>query len=436
MALTNHQQVKFEESLAIVERSKRLLIKGSAGVGKTFLVDTIVEVLSGRGNIYCTAPTNKAVAVLRGKVKEYTDLSFLTTHAALKLKRVIDYKSGDISFKPSYDNKYPPLQHVKILIVDEASMLNSDLLDSIEVHASKNNTLVIFIGDDKQLNPVNEEVSPVFTRDYPVVELTEIVRQGAGNPIITLSRSLGDINSKVESRTDIGGYIYTYDEDKIIETLARVNGTDELKYLAYTNAEVDRVNKLVRQRIYGTPSKIEENETLIFNSPYKETYFTNQELLVEKIRVVSTRTKFLVNKDGVSNVEGSANPMFKYMEMKYYSINPTYIPENEFSAGGWVDNILVIHEDSEREYKEIIKEMAARAKVRDITWVDYYEFIEQFADVTYNHAITVHKSQGSTYKQVIVNLRNLKVNRNTQEFLRLLYTAITRASDLLIIYKA
>lgn len=43
--------------------------------------------------------------------------------------------------------------------------------------------------------------------------------------------------------------------------------------------------------------------------------------------------------------------------------------------------------------------------------------------------------QGSTYKQVIVNIRNLNINRNSKELLRLLYTAITRASELLILYK-
>jgi hypothetical protein len=49
---------------------------------------------------------------------------------------------------------------------------------------------IIFIGDNKQLNPVGEQVSPVFVQGYPKVELTEIIRQGEGNPIIELSRDL------------------------------------------------------------------------------------------------------------------------------------------------------------------------------------------------------------------------------------------------------
>lgn len=43
--------------------------------------------------------------------------------------------------------------------------------------------------------------------------------------------------------------------------------------------------------------------------------------------------------------------------------------------------------------------------------------------------------QGSTYKQVIVNIKNLSINQNFKEYKRLLYTAVTRASELLILYK-
>lgn len=435
MALTSHQAEKLNESLNILRIGNRLRIIGSAGVGKTYMVDTLIEILSSglKGDIYCSAPTNKAVSVLQGKVKAYPRLQFITTHAALKLKRNIDFKTGDISFKPSFDSKYPPLKGVALFIIDEASMINEELLSYIEEHATKNNTKVIFIGDNKQLNPVNEEESPVFMKDYPEVELTEIVRQGAGNPIIDLSRNLPLIRSKEPQRTDIGGYIYTYDEDKIIETLAHVNGTDDLKYLAYTNAEVDKINKKVRERIYGQPKKIEERETLVFNAPYKENYFTNQELLVNSVRVIEKQFGYLSNKDGFVNSEH--NPMYGTITFKCYSINPVYIEESEFSHGGWKDDIIVIHEESEKDYNDLVKVLKQKAKIAEIGWRDFYEFVEQFADLTYNHAITVHKSQGSTYKQAIVNIKNININQNEKEKRRLLYTAVTRASELLILYK-
>ena len=270
-------------------------------------------------------------------------------------------------------------------------------------------------------------------RDYPEVELTEIVRQKGGNPIIELSRNLKNINDKEASVNEVGGFIYTYDDERVIETLARVNGTDELKYLAYTNDEVDKINKKVRERIYGTPNKIEEKETLVFNAPYKDDYFTNQELLVKSTRVMEKTFQFLSNKDGVEHSE--TNPMYQHITLKCYSINPIYVEENAFSNAGWVDTIIVVHEDSEKDFEALVKLLKNKAKIAEIGWKDYFEFIEQFADLKYNHATTIHKSQGSTYQQVIVNIRNLRICRNQKESLRLLYTAVTRASELLILYK-
>ena len=435
MALTQHQQEKLNQSLSFLEEGNRLLIRGSAGVGKTFMVNELIKALResyirGEQKIYCSAPTNKAVAVLKGKVDAHKSVDFITTHAALKLKRNIDYKTGEISFKPAFDPKYPPLKGVRIFIIDESSMVNIELLNYIEEHALKNNCRVVFIGDDKQLNPVNEEDSPVFLKGYPEVELTEVVRQKGGNPIIDLSRDLQMIKSGEGVRNDVGGYIYTYDKDRVIETLAKVNGTDDLKYLAYTNVEVDNINKLVRQRIYGTPAKIEVGETLVFNAPLGELYFTNEEILVEKVRICEKPFKFMVRRNPGSNDD------YEEIVLKYYSINyKTIQADGIFNLkDSVIDTIVVIHEDSEKDYNTVCGLLKNRAKLADIPWTEYYSFIEQFADLKYNHAITVHKSQGSTYKQAIVNIKNININQNEKEKKRLLYTAITRASDLLILY--
>lgn len=143
--LTEHQTQALTKSLDILQESNRLLIKGSAGVGKTFLVNELVKRLP-KGVIYCSAPTNKAVAVLKGKVDKSPDVTFITTHSALKLKRVIDFKTGLVSFKPSYDSKYPPLKDVKYFIIDESSMLNEELLKHAESNARMQGCKIIFIG--------------------------------------------------------------------------------------------------------------------------------------------------------------------------------------------------------------------------------------------------------------------------------------------------
>ena len=391
--LTEHQKEKLNQSLSILSTQDRLLIKGSAGVGKTFMVNELLKALqpSISGLMYCSAPTNKAVSVLKGKISlQEKRLIFITTHAALKLQREIDNKTGEIHFKPNLNSKYMPLMGVKLFIIDEASMISKELLGYIEEHAKRQGAKVVFLGDNKQLNPVNEEDSPVFLAEYPEVELTEIVRQKGGNPIIDLSNNLTQISNKTGNRSDVGGYVYTYDTDKILQTLAQVNGSDELKYIAYTNAEVDKMNKLVRQRIYGeNPNKIEIGETMIFDAPYKD-YYTNEELLVEECIV--KEKEFLVPH---SMLEDKIEDKFLKINFKYYSINPTLsvgYDENGNVRETLADNIIVIHEDSEKDFKDCLKVLKDRIKISECKWTDYYQFYEQFAQLKYNHAITVHKS--------------------------------------------
>lgn len=432
MSLTAHQSHRLDDSLTILKTGKRLLIKGSAGVGKTYLVNELIGRLSAQARnkkIFCSAPTNKAVAVLKGKVDERDNLEFTTVHSALKIKRQVNFKTGAITYKPYFSEKYPPLKGVALFIIDESSMLSTELLEYVETHAIKNNCTVIFIGDAKQLNPVGEEVSPVFVKNYPEVELTEIIRQGAGNPIIDLSRNLDVIAERLDKRLDDNGYLFSNSLPQVIETLAAVNGTDELKYLAWTNKEVDMINKLVRKRIYGeNPKKVELGETLVFDEPYKEEFYTNQEIKVETLAEKEKEFFYPAGRaKGVFDSITTYNPI----KLKYYSVNIKKSQE----TGEMVDNVIVIHEDAQADFDKLLANLRSMCKARVIPWVDYYKFKEGFASMKYNHAITVHKSQGSTYGQTIVNIKNLGLNKNKPERARLLYTAVTRASKLLILYK-
>lgn len=432
MALTNHQEEILVKGLNILSEEDRLVIKGSAGCGKTFMVNELVKRFPTYGKIYCTAPTNKAVKVLRGKVDEIKGLEFLTTHQALKIKMFTDFKTGEAVFKPSFDRNKPPLRNISLLIVDEASMLNTVLLGYIEEYATRFNVKVIFIGDEKQINPVGEDNSPVFHKDYPEVELTEIVRQGKDNPVIDLSRNLEIIGSgnekiNIDSEERKHGYMYSNDERQVIETLAHFNGTDDLKFLCWTNKVADKINQKVRERIYGNPAKLEIGESMIFNTPYKETYIISDEIVINTLAIREKEFQFVIDKNGKVNPDFGEDPYYGKVKLKYYSINP----QDEFD-----DSLIVVHEHSEVKFKSTIGLLRAKARIQDVDWVDVNKFINTFADLKYNHAMTVHKSQGSTFKQTIVDIGNVKLNRNKIELERLLYTAVTRTSELLVLYNA
>lgn len=417
--LTKQQSMAVDTALSLLSTNSTILIQGRAGTGKTFMLKSLIEKLETK-KIICSAPTHKAVEILREKIGMSLSVEFMTTHSALKLKRVIK-RDGSVDFKPSYAQKYPPLDNIRYFIIDEASMLNTDLLDVAENHCKMQGCKLILIGDYNQINPVGEMESPAFNRNYPVITLTEIIRQGKDNPIIDLSMDLESIKSFKDNNFEDGrGYLYSSNRDKVIRSLIATNGSDELKYISYTNSDVDYINNAVRDGIYeGNPHRVEVGETIILSAPYKEVYFNNEEI---KIRSIIIET-------GKYHVPcGPSRQDYKWVEVKYYSIVPERIRGEK--------EIMILHEDSDSIFKSAsdkIKELCISGL---IPWKEFYGFYESFANFKYNHAITVHKSQGSTYKKTIVNVGNIKFCKNEYEMQRLLYTAITRSKDLLILYNA
>lgn len=418
--LTPHQQEKFNEVMHFVNnRERRILLKGSAGVGKTWLVHTIVQKLATitkAKRIMCSAPTHKALSVIRTKVI-VDEVKFTTIHSALHYRSITDKKTGERVFKSCPNANWPPLNNIDYWIIDEASMIDSDMVKSIEEYAKAQKTTVIFVGDGKQINPVGEDDSPVFHQEYPEVELTEIIRQGAGNPIITLSRNLPDIWEKKPNLLsgpegeDIG-YLYTQNLAKIIEELAKVNGTDEFKYLAWTNKEVDKINALVRFRLYGDyPAKIELEETIVFDAPYKS-YNTNEPVKVEELYKYTETMKVIL-------ADSHKEKVTEEVKFVVYCVNKS---------------ILILDDSSIPTFKRYAAIMNKNCKQNLLIFEERNKFLSTFASFKYNHALTVHKSQGSTYKTTVLNVRDISFNQNEKEKQRLFYTGITRASDLLILY--
>jgi len=439
MQLTEHQQIAHDLVIKLLkEGKKRIIIKGSAGTGKTSMVVEILKTIKkdktivtgyNNGHMYVTAPTNKALSVLQKKID--IEVDFKTIHSACRLALYIDRKTGGATFvrqKFFGKRKGDEFDFCKIAIVDEVSMLNSDFLgrwgvDDLGRKIYKQGYLddfkfpIIYLGDPCQLSPVGESISPIWIKDYPVVELTEIIRQGKGNPIIELSRDLDLIYFKSPKLIERKGYIYSDNRQEIISDLAEVNGTDALKYLAYTNKEVDAINTAVRVKRYGQEVKrIEKDETIVFNTPMGS-YYTNKEVKVEKVEIV---IDYVFIPTYETRYDQSYQPLgnLDKIKMKYYRIN------NSFN---------VVHEDSIFIYNSIYNTLKENNKKYNWDGRGYHYFSGLFADITYNHALSIHKSQGSTYKEAIINIENTNYCRDTEEKQRLLYTAITRSSDLIIL---
>jgi superfamily I DNA/RNA helicase len=128
------------------------------------------------------------------------------------------------------------------------------------------------------------------------------------------------------------------------------------------------------------------------------------------------------------------NPMkINVVVLKTYIVNGKQVDEWGDGKLQW-KGVFIIHEDAEKQLNAVLTLLKYSCLNKKIKWTYKNAFEDRFAKVKYNHAITVHKSQGSTYKQAILNVGNINRNPSQKEKTRLFYTGITRASDLLILY--
>jgi exodeoxyribonuclease-5 len=191
------------------------------------------------------------------------------------------------------------------------------------------------------------------------------------------------------------------------------------------------MNNIVRRIIFGedeSKTKILVGEKLIANTPIiiqgnLILFNTNDEFSVESTKV---KEKNMMLK--------TFSPAFE-VKLKFYDAVDTYLnDEDEIEK----TSIEILHEDSQIEFGKIanlLKLKAIEKKGRDRSWLDYYDFMRNFADVSFAYAITAHKSQGSTYNTTFVIEDDIDENYNVVERNRIKYTAYTRSSKKVYVLK-
>ena len=167
-----------------------MVLEGYAGTGKSTLVKTLLDNMPKylkmaklvNPSMYeyetvLTATTNKAAEALA----QISGAEVRTIHNFLGLRVVKDFRTGATELIPR--DRTP--ESGCILVIDEASMIDSKLLTII--FEKTTNCKIMFIGDPAQLPPVKYTTTPVFNAGFKTAKLTKVMRQAEGNPIITLA---------------------------------------------------------------------------------------------------------------------------------------------------------------------------------------------------------------------------------------------------------
>lgn len=384
---------------------------GPAGVGKTFLTKYLIEhLLSKKIKVHASAPTHKAVRVLKNNLKSFgSRVTFTTIHAFLRLKLKPNYQLGiheliQDNFQTSGNN----IVATDILIIDESSMVSEQLYKYITIMiTSKRVKGVLLIGDNIQLKPVDNSEMIIMNSDY---ELTEIVRQARDNSIIAESTFIRECIQKQnfvplhELLTKETKEITLFDNhDEFINDY--LNNKNDKIVASYTNGAVNSYNGEIRYRIHGDVPYIIPGDVLIFQEAYEENKM-----------IVYANNDDIVVKEAELSVDFKTN-------INYWTITP-----EDGSQFNIVDKSSLKDWDNYLEYLKN-KANSADASAKKVAWRYYFIERAKYAYTKYHYASTIHKLQGSTYEDIYFDFKSIINNTNNYDNLyRLVYVAITRAS--------
>jgi exodeoxyribonuclease-5 len=321
----------------------------------------------------------------------------------------VDEDTGNQVFQP--DRKQgSQLNRYELVIVDECSMVNEELWRLLvnAVSTLYGHTQILFVGDPAQLPPVNESESACFREILHRSELTEVVRYGGAIGVIA-----EDVRRNLERdrlptfRTDTnrdrteGCFVLPRPQWETLllrafTSQAYQRNPDQVRALAYTNRRVAQLNHKIRQAIYGsTALRFVPGERLIAINP----------CLDEDAIILPTSAECEVRTARRSR------------------------------DGEWP--IWILSVETEEGEVRTASEMALKLDLlaREKRWMEFWDLKQYFHEVDYAYSLTIHKSQGSTFQDVFVDIPSMWANRNPIERNQLCYVAITRAAKRLFVYQ-
>lgn len=456
ITLNDQQQSAIDAMLKFVNDKQEsfFCLIGPAGTGKTTTIQHLIERLPIGTRICFTAPTNKAVRVLR-KMAYNMELNVdcFTIYSLLGLK-VTMQKDKEVIKGGGKSN----LDKFDIVVIDEMSMINTELLGYI--HRAVNlaeHTQIILMGDACQLPPVGEPISPTFAIDNRAV-LTKVMRQRNENPILGLCTdirhaiedgvlSAPTINAMTNAEGNIGvhvmsGAMFSNWMPSAFNSENFDNNYDRFRVIAWRNKTVDAYNKQIQALRYqqcNTPFAV--GEPVVFSSPLHR-LSTNCEYGTDDTVgagwddvLCSTESEGII--DSINQVEP-------------FIFSPTDAQKNNgFNFRPFVlSRYLVVCNMLENDEKQLTCTVTGdKETLKDLfdfvsksiqsntgfTWFQFWLLNKYFADIRPAYAMTAHKSQGSTFENVFVDAQDILSNPNREEALRCLYVAVSRASQNVVV---
>jgi len=417
------------------------VLKGYAGTGKTTLISALVRVFGNlKKRTVLLAPTGRAAKVFAS----YSGDKAYTIHKHIYK---IAHKEGFVKIKRKINESTNTLY-----IVDEASMISCDgnsgelfgtrelLADLIEYAFEGANNKLLFIGDDAQLPPVQSDESPAFNFDFltanfdveiSTCQLTDVVRQATDSGVLynaTLLRKILSSKkyklpffslSNFEDMQRIGSQDL---EDELNNLYAHYNAED-IAVITRSNKRAYIFNNEIRNRIFCRENRLATGDFLM---AVKNNYYWIDEL---------SEVGFIANGDLMEVMSITKTQEFygfTFMNIRarlcdypnYPDVDFKIILESLETEGPSMNSeqMKQLYQEIAKDYEDISNKRARFLKIKSNPFLNAVQ-------VKFSYSLTCHKTQGGQWKVILIDLGYFAEERLDKEFIRWLYTAVTRATE-------
>ena len=419
-----------------------MILRGSAGTGKTTLAGAIVKAMAAlKQKLILLAPTGRAAKVF----------SLYAGHAAYTIhRRIYRQKSaGDLSSFNLNDN----LNRDTLFVVDEASMIanlglgesafgSGCLLDDLmQFVYNGQNCRLLLIGDRAQLPPVGETESPALSaqvlRGYGMqvyeTDLNQVLRQSEVSGILwnaTMIRGAWREERGeriVLPRIRFQGFadIQVVTGDELIETLSSSYyhvGMDETIVITRSNKRANIYNQGIRNMVLDRDEELCRGDLLMI---VKNNYFWTEG---------TKEIPFLANGDrAVVQRVRHVHELYGFRFAEVTMTLPDY-DDYELTATVCLDTLTteapaLTREQQEQLFDAVMSDYAdipqKTERIKKLKGDRYYNALQ----VKFSYAVTCHKAQGGQWAHVYLDQGYMTDDMLTPDYIHWLYTAFTRATE-------
>lgn len=429
----------FERFMTDSDERCVMILRGSAGTGKTSLASVIVRTLLDlQYKISLLAPTGRAAKVF----------SLTSGQPAATIHRSI-YRERTFAGLDGKFNLNANLYRNRLFLIDEASMISLTSVNStfgsgcllddlIQFVYNERNCRMLLIGDKAQLPPVGEAESPALRADVLAAyglkvyecDLNEVLRQSQDSGILynaTIIRQMithDQATALPQIRLKGFADISIVPGDELIESLSTSYaevGIDETMVITRSNKRANIFNQGIRNMVLGREEELTTGDMLmVVKNKYKEKQ-------AEGLSFIANGDRAIVR--SVRNVRELYGFRFADVTLSFPDYDNTEEDVIVILDTLTTEAPALTHEQNEQLFQEVLADYAdvplKSDRMKKIREDEYYNALQ----VKFGYAITCHKAQGGQWAHIYLDQGYMTDEMLTPDYIHWLYTAFTRATE-------